>query len=131
MAGIAELLEVPVPYMKGVRNEQRGAQDLLNRFQGRAAKHLKIKDGQGNYVPSSGPIDLAKAVTDCLVTYGNAGSHGRYLTKAEAERLIVACEAFLGALECPACKTTVWHAAHADRDYLRCDCDGMRWKISH
>jgi hypothetical protein len=129
MAVIAERLEIPVPFIRGVRNEQRGAQDLLNRFHGRIAKQLRRKDDQGNHAPWAGPTDSAKAVTDWLVIYGNAGSHGRYVPRAESERLIVACEAFLSGFECPSCKTDVWHAADADRSYLRCDCDGLRWKL--
>lgn len=131
MAVIAELLEIPMPFIRGARNEQRGAQDLLDRFKGRASGHFKRKDGQGSYVTWPGPAELAKSVVDLLVIHGNAGSHGRYVARAEAERLIVACEAFLTSLECPDCKTDVWHAADADRDHLRCNCDGLRWKLKH
>lgn len=131
MAVIAERLAIPAPFIRGVRNEQRGAQDLLNRFRGRASSKLKKRDPQGNHVQWAGPGDLAKAVTDWLVTYGNAGSHGRYLTRAESERLILACEAVLNSLECQSCRTDIWHAADADRTYLRCDCGELRWNLEH
>ena len=130
MPVIAERLEIPVPFIKGARNDLRGAQDLLNRFQGRVSKCFRKKDAAGNHVACSDPAVLAKAVTDWLVTYGNRGSHGTYLTRTEAERLIAACDQFLSSLECPDCQTALWHAADSDRSHLRCDCGAQRWMLS-
>lgn len=131
MPVIAEQLEIPVPYIKGARNDLRGAKELLDRFQGRVGKHFRKKDAKGNHVPSDEPAVLAKAVTDWLATYGNRGSHGAYLTRPEAERLIVACEQFLSALECPDCGSALWQVTEGDGACRRCDCGALLWKLGH
>ncbi|WP_149469455.1 hypothetical protein [Roseomonas genomospecies 6] len=129
MAVIAERLAIPVPFIRGARNDLRGALDLVQRFRSRAQGRFKKRNAQGNYEGWSDPADLAKAAEDWLVTYGNAGSHGRILTNLEVGRLIDACDALLGAFECMSCNTAVWHAMDAGRTHLRCDCGQVRWNL--
>jgi energy-coupling factor transporter ATP-binding protein EcfA2 len=126
MAVIAELLEVPVPHVRGSRNELRNALDLLQRFRSRANDKLRRCDPDGSYKKWQIPIDAAHAAATLLVPWGNSASHGRRVARSEAEQLINQCEAVISALACGACKTPVWHAKVANQ-HLRCSCDAVRW----
>jgi hypothetical protein len=125
MGIIAELLEVPVPHVRGARNDLRNALDLLRRFQSRANDKLRRRDG-GNHSKWAAPIEAAKAAADVLVPWGNSASHGRRVSVAEAEILINHCESVISALTCTECHTPVWHAV-VEGKHQRCDCDGLRW----
>ncbi|MBM1170359.1 AAA family ATPase [Microvirga arabica] len=126
MAIIAELLEVPVPHIRGSRNELRNALDLLNRFRGRANDKLKCYEADGSCKKWQAPIEAAQAAATLLVPWGNSASHGRRVARAEAEQLINQCEAVISTLACVACKTPVWHAK-VPGQHLRCSCGSVRW----
>lgn len=128
MQVIAERLQLPVPFRRGAGNDARHALDLLQRFEGRASKKLKKRNESGSYEKWNEPVEGAEAVCKLLVPYGNAGSHGRYVTPQEAERLIETCEAFLETLTCKRCGTHLWHAAEGEA-HLRCDCGDLRWEL--
>jgi energy-coupling factor transporter ATP-binding protein EcfA2 len=128
MALVAERLELPVPFLRGARNDRRNALELLERFISRSPTQLRRRVDGGQHLPWDGPIAAARDLKSLLTPWGNAGSHGRYLTRSEAERLIDACETFLASLSCTECETHISHANVADR-HQRCDCDRLRWKI--
>jgi energy-coupling factor transporter ATP-binding protein EcfA2 len=128
MAFIAERLGLPVPFLRGARNDLRNALDLLERFISRAPTQLRRQMEGEQHKPWDGPVAAARELKVLLVPWGNAGSHGRYLTRPEAERLIENCEIFIGSLSCTDCDTHVSHASVDDRHY-RCDCDRLRWKM--
>lgn len=128
MAIIAELLELPVPHVRGAKNDLRNALDLLRRFQSRANDKLRRRGSGGSYLKWTAPIDAAKAAADILVPWGNSASHGRRVSVAEAEILINHCESAISALTCIECQTPIWHAV-VEGKHQRCDCDGLRWHL--
>lgn len=128
MAVIAEQLDIPVPYIRGPRNDNRNAFDLLNRFISRR-NNLKILGEDGNHTHWIELIESAEAVRDLLVPFANPGVHGRQVTRNEAELLINVSDAFLDGLKCPTCGTYAWHLAENPRRRLRCDCGALRWDL--
>jgi len=128
MSLIAERLELPVPFLRGAKNDMRHALELLERFASRSKTQLQRQTEADQYAFWDGPVGAARNLTALLIPWGNAGSHGRYLTRSEAERVIDACEAFLASLICETCSTHISHAAVAGK-YYRCGCDHLRWKM--
>ena len=128
MALVAERLELPMPSVRGARNDLRNALELLERFISRSPTQLRSRIDSEQHLPWEGPVIAARGLKDLLIPWGNSGSHGRYLTRSEAEQLIEACETFLSSLICTKCETHISHATVSGR-YYRCDCDRLRWKI--
>ncbi|AWL92630.1 AAA family ATPase [Bradyrhizobium ottawaense] len=127
LAAIAEVLGVLVPFIKGPKNDLRFAGDLLERLSKDCERKMRRKSGD-EYTAWDVPTQKAKAAHGLLLPFANAGTHGRYVSKGEAERLIDACEAAIASLNCETCEHPVWNAAVNDH-HLRCDCDAIRWKM--
>ncbi|GAA0020708.1 AAA family ATPase [Bradyrhizobium diazoefficiens] len=127
LAAIAEVLGILVPFIKGPRNDLRFAGDLLERLSKDCERKMRRKNG-GEYTVWDVPTQKAKAAQGLLLPFANAGTHGRYVSKGEADRLIDACEAAIDSLTCEACKHPVWNAAVREH-HLRCDCDAIRWRL--
>lgn len=128
MALVAERLALPVPFIRGARNDQRNALELLERFISRARKQLRRKGDNGSHEYWEYPVTVAHDLRVLLISWGNPGSHGRYITRPEAEKLIAECEKFLDSLRCSECGTHISYAAVVGK-HLRCDCDSLRWII--
>ena len=127
MAVIAEQLELPVPFLRGAQNDRRNALELLERFISRSPTQLRRRSDGEQHICWDGPIIAARDAKALLVPWGNSGSHGRHLTRSEAEQLINACEVFIASLICAECGTTISHARVVGK-HFRCDCDRLRWK---
>jgi hypothetical protein len=61
-----------------------------------------------------------------LVTWANSGSHGRQVTRGEAERIISTCERVLAMFACGSCKAFVW-TEKVEGKHLKCACGQLRW----
>lgn len=127
LAAIAEVLGVLVPFIKGPKNDLRFAGDLLERLSKDCDRKMRRKHGD-EYTAWDVPTQKARVAHGLLLPFANAGTHGRYVSKGEAERLIDACEAAIASFSCETCNHPVWNAAVKDH-HLRCDCDAIRWKL--
>jgi hypothetical protein len=126
LAVVAETLQVPVPHIRGPRNDLRFAGDLLERIAAECARKIRRRDG-AEHKPWDVPSNLAKSTKALLVPFANPAVHGRYVTKGEAERLIDACEQSISVFTCNECEFPVWHLT--TEDHHRCECDSLRWKL--
>jgi energy-coupling factor transporter ATP-binding protein EcfA2 len=125
---LAEALRIPVPFLRGARNDLRTANDLLERFCGKASR-LQRRDEAGKHRQWDEPERAAREVIRLLVPFANAASHGRYVTRGEAERLITACEIFLATLSCTSCADHVSTRQGSDGKSLDCGCGELRWTL--
>lgn len=126
LAVVSERLKISMPFIRGPRNELRHAEDMLQRFAGRAAMAFKIKSQNGNPEPFANAAQVAIDLKQLLVPFANPPSHGRVATRGEAERIISCGEAFLAVLRCEGCSQTVYRS-EVQNKYLECECGTLRW----
>jgi hypothetical protein len=70
-------------------------------------------------------LDEAKRL---LVSWGNRGSHSLDVVRAEAAKLIEACEKGLDAFQCGGCKQPLWMADAGNKEWVQCQCGHLRWR---
>lgn len=63
-----------------------------------------------------------------MIAWGNPASHSFDVRKAEAEKLISACESAIGAFKCDLCQKPVWNADTGGSETLQCQCGNIRWR---
>ncbi len=124
---IAERLRIQLPYMRGEKNERRGAHDFLERLvaDGKVRFRRKVGTEHKPYAEAIGGLDTADGL---LVSWANKGSHTFDLVGAEAGKLIDACEKALDVFRCAACGKTVWFADAAASELVQCECGELRWR---
>jgi recombinational DNA repair ATPase RecF len=127
MSFVAEKLEIPVPFVRGTKNDLRNCLDLVGRFQKRASEKMHRRVDKQTHQKCNISINAAVAVGQLLVPFGNAGSHGRYVTTSEAYKLINSCENLMKSLKCDDCETNIWHS-RVENKHQNCLCDNLRWK---
>lgn len=131
MAVIAEKLEIPVPFMRNARNEQRYCADLVKRFKGRAHEKFRARSSSGAYEVIAA-VDTATAAFDAASTlWGNAATHGREVTAGEAKSFIDASEAVLNLFTCSGCGKHVWNSKveEGGKKFFTCECKSLKWGI--
>jgi hypothetical protein len=126
LAVITERLKIPMPFVRGPRNELRHAEDMLQRFAGRASTAFKKRSRDGSHETFAGAARVATDLRQLLVPFANPPSHGRIATRGEAERIISHGEAFLSVLRCEGCGHTVYRS-EVQNKHLECECGILRW----
>ena len=63
-----------------------------------------------------------------LVSWGNKGSHSFDVVRAEATKLIDACERALEAFKCEGCSKPLWFAEAGNAEWVQCQCGELRWR---
>ena len=117
-----------MPFIRGPRNELRHADEMLQRFAGRATTAFRKQSQNGNHETFAVAAQAATDLQQLLVPFANPPSHGRVATRGEAERIISHGEAFLAALRCEDCGQTVYWS-EVQNKYLACECGNLRWML--
>jgi len=127
LAVAAEKLIVPMPYLRGDRNDRRTSVDFLERIISEAADRLRKKDGE-SWTKYPDPIEDWKEARGLLISWANRASHTGSLIKTEVDRLIKVCETALSHFQCGCCHDPIWIADVPTRERLECSCREMQWR---
>ena len=127
LALIAEKLQVRLPYLRGERNDHRMWSDFLERLLADGKKCMQKKSG--NDFPSyTAGLEVLDDARRLLVSWGNKGSHSLDVVRAEATKLIDACERALEVFQCGGCKKPLWFADAGNAEWVQCQCGELRWR---
>jgi hypothetical protein len=89
-------------------------------------ERFRIKDG-AKWKTHQDAINSWKEAKNLLIVWGNPASHGGSISTSEAKTLVDVCKKALSYFDCIECKRKVW--ALEAPDYVRCQCDSIRWKL--
>jgi energy-coupling factor transporter ATP-binding protein EcfA2 len=124
---VAEHLELRLPFLRGDKNDRRGAHEFLERLIADGKTRLQRKEG-GNYVPFDQAILMLDQADRLLMAWGNRGSHTFDVAPSEAAKLIDTCEKALQCLQCPDCQKNIWFAEASGGSSMQCKCGALRWQ---
>jgi hypothetical protein len=127
LALIAEGLQLRLLFLRGEKNDKRGAHEFLEHLIAEGKKRFKKKEC-GTYVSFDQAIQMFDQADRLLVSWGNRGSHTFDVTESEATKLIETCEKALQCFQCPSCKKKVWFAEATGDSSLQCMCGEIRWR---
>lgn len=127
LAVVAERLQMRLIYMRGDKNDKRMAHDFLERLVADGRKCLQKKAG-ADFVCHTDALDLLDKADRLLVSWGNKGSHSFDVMRAEATKLIDACEQALEAFKCAECSKPLWFADAGNAEWVQCQCGELRWR---
>ncbi|MDP2673668.1 MAG: AAA family ATPase [Dehalococcoidia bacterium] len=129
LAVAAERLIVPMPYLRGDRNDHRTSVDLLEHIISEAGERLRKKDGR-SWTKYPDPIKDWKEAHTLLISWANRASHTGSLINTEVNGLIKVCETALSHFRCSTCHDPIWIADQATRGRLQCGCGEMQWRYA-
>ena len=124
---IAERLHVRMPYLRADRNDKRMAHDFLERFIADGKRCFQVIAGTG-YAGHTTAIAAWEEADRLLVSWANRASHTFDLVRAEATKLIDACEKSLEFFKCVSCNQGVWFSDAASSESVQCRCGQIRWR---
>ena len=129
LPAIAERLRIRLPYLRSDKNDMRGAHEILTRLVADAKKCFEKKSG-GKYLKHRDAIDALDKADTLLLAWGNRASHSFDTARAEASKLIEACEVALDSFKCVSCNpaANVWRLADEQSEFLQCRCGEIRWR---
>jgi len=130
LAIFAERLGTKLPFLRGEKNDRRMAYDLINRIAADAMRCFQ-RNPNGNYETYDDAIEKLQNAGRLLVSWGNRSSHTFDLERAEAEKLIVACEQALQCFRCPSCGKFVWFSDATNAKTKLCECGKLRWRYGN
>jgi hypothetical protein len=127
LALLAERVQIRLPYLHREKNDHRTAHDFLPEivFEGKTCFQKKSDDG---HEPNEEALATLREVDKLLVSWGNRASHTFDIAKAEAEKLIEACERALACFECPQCQKPVHKLDAGNAEFVQCECGHLRWR---
>ena len=128
LAKHAERIGLNLPFVRGDKNDKRGAHEFLEQFitQGRAS--YRIRRQNGTYEPYDRALAAFEAADRLLISWANRGSHSDDVVRTEADKVISACEAALSVLRCDECMKYVTYAEVNSNGSVQCQCGKLRWK---
>lgn len=126
LALVAEKLKLKLPYLRGEKNDHRTCFDFFKRLTSDGAQCLQRKDGT-QYAPHTEALEAFEEAAAVLVSWANRGSHTDDVAKAEAVKVIDACEKALAVFTCGSCKKSLWRLEDTTSKLIRCDCGEIRW----
>ena len=121
----AAKLKLAMRFIQGYQNDYRMAAEFLNYFISQGER-FRIIDGT-EWKAHQEAINSWKEAKSLLIAWGNPASHGGIISTSEAKTLVDVCKKALSYFECLKCKRKVW--ALEASDYVRCQCDSIRWKL--
>lgn len=127
LALIAESLQIRMPYARAERNDRRMAHDFLERLVADGKRCFEVRGDEG-YKPHASATAALEEAEGLLVTWGNRGSHSFDVVRAEAAKLIAACEVALDVFKCSLCGRDLWFADAQGSEWVQCQCGSIRWK---
>jgi hypothetical protein len=123
---VAERLRIRLPYVRGERNDRRGAHDFLERILADGKTCFRRRVGT-EHQPYGAAVETLDAADRLLISWANRASHTVDLVYAEANKLIEACEKALDVFRCKACGKRVWVADVTGSEFIQCGCGELRW----
>lgn len=127
LALIAEKLQLRLPYRRGDKNDKRTWFDFLERLiaDGKNSLQKKENGGFGCHTEALEALDKARRL---LASWGNKSSHSPDVVRAEADKLIEACEKAREVFVCGRCGKPVWFADAGNSEWVQCQCGELRWR---
>lgn len=129
---IAEKLRLnSLQYLRGDKNDQRGAVEFLECITSEVEKNKRFKKkvtGSTTYNDFTEPISEWKKTISLLIPWANRASHGGYVTHDEVKTLIESCQRTLDFFKCPDCREKVWISNQESRKRLQCSCGHLQWR---
>jgi AAA domain len=123
----AERLKIRLPYLHRERNDHRGAHEFLEQIIADSELCFQKKEGN-DYKKNVEGIEVLRQADKLLVSWANKASHSQNVTKAEAIKLIDACEKALASLDCAICKKSIHKLDDAKAEFVQCGCGAIRWR---
>ena len=127
LAIAAEKLQIPMPYLRGDRNDYRTSVDFFERIISQGRQRLRKRDGN-SWREYSEPITDWQEAHKLLVAWANRASHTGSLVRNEAQRLVEVCEKACLHFRCLSCGDPIWIANQPSRERLQCACGEIRWR---
>jgi hypothetical protein len=127
LALIAERLQIKLPYLRGEKNDRRMAHEFLERFVADGKQCFQRKTGK-NYMAYAESIDAFDKADRLLAAWANRASHNFDMVRAEAIKLIDACEKALDFFKCSSCDKGAWFADAEAAEWIQCQCGEIRWR---
>jgi hypothetical protein len=127
LALVAERLQIRLPYLRGERNDHRMWSEFLERLIADGKKCLQKQTG-AEFACDTARLQALDEAKRLLVSWGNRGSHSLDVVRAEAAKLIEACEKGLDAFQCGGCKQPLWMADAGNKEWVQCQCGQLRWR---
>lgn len=129
LALIAERLQTKLPYLRFEKNDRRTAYDFLTRLVADSKKCFQIKLGT-DFVAHENAIETLSIADKLLISWANRASHSFDVSRAEASKLIEACEKAIECFKCSSCRKYVWFSEASGAEWVQCHCGGIRWRYS-
>jgi energy-coupling factor transporter ATP-binding protein EcfA2 len=123
----AEKLRLRLPYFRSERNDKRTAHEFLERLQADGKTCLQRRNGDEYAVYSEG-LARFQTADRLLISWANRGSHTFDMAKAEATKLVDACESALNVFTCGNCEKPLWFANAENAELVQCQCGDIRWR---
>lgn len=127
LAALAEKLQLRLPYLRGDKNDKRSWSDFMERLIGDGKRCLQKKVGSEFKTDNDG-LEALESARRLLVTWGNRASHSDDIVRAEASKLIDACEKAVDAFTCKGCSKPLWFADAGNQEWVQCQCGELRWR---
>ncbi|TAH37731.1 MAG: hypothetical protein EYC62_00400, partial [Alphaproteobacteria bacterium] len=105
---VAEKIYLEMPFLKGEKNDMRTASPFLDKIISKSTSY-QIRQGD-KYEPLGAVKPEWEDTRNLLVAWANRGSHGKPVTKEEAEEFILSCETTIQLFYCGSCKKPIWEA---------------------
>ena len=126
---IAERLQVRLPYLRSDKNDRRTAHEFLIRLVADGRRCFQKWDGD-RYVEHEEAIEACAEADRLVVSWGNPASHSFDVAKAEASKLIDACEKAIDSFVCHDCSPpcSVWKLEDQNGENIQCQGGHIRWR---
>lgn len=125
---IAEKLRTRLPFRRGMKNDQRTGIDFISQLIGDAGKAFELRTPGGEYGKHQAAVEALDRAKRRMIAWGNPASHTFETKKAEASKLIAACEGAIATFKCGSCDKPVWSADTGNSEILQCQCGQIRWR---
>ncbi len=128
---IADKLKITLTYIRGDKNDHRGAVEFLEHITSEVEKGKRFRkktENSDSYEEYSEPINDWKTTISLLIPWANRASHGGYVTNAEVEKLIEMCRKSLDYFKCSDCGEFAWISNQESRKRLQCCCGKLQWR---
>jgi DNA-directed RNA polymerase subunit RPC12/RpoP len=127
LALIAERVQIRMPYLRFDKNDRRMSHDFLDRLVADGKRSFQ-KRADKDYGANVDAIEALEKAHQLLGSWGNRASHTFDIVRAEAAKLIDACEKALESFKCESCGKRVWFADAEGSEWVQCQCGKLRWR---
>lgn len=125
---VAEKLKMRMLFLRFERNDRRNAHEFLEHLIAEAKKCFQRRRDGKEYVFNAEAVEALKTADLLLISWGNHASHSFDVVRAEAAKLVDACETACESLRCTSCGKPTWFAEAAGAEWVQCQCGNIRWR---